>query len=259
MDDEVKPLPNALKERWQNTAGKYTLVEDLLPDLSTIDLTSWKTHLVEAPDRDGTELRRQEIAEQKVLLQQQFSGQPELLFWHTLCISYLRRNTQVTAKANAIFRLMWEQESEFLLANLTPRWVVSALQTFFDHGVNEGERLAGLTGFLYGNLIKIYETERNTMRDKLPHNVLPRTFKNLGVPGLFGFVPGDDILININALVYGVATLGGLASAPLLHLLQVIFNSDTIFSRCDALSEVKKFRNHPSYTLSFEGRLDRRK
>ena len=116
--------------------------------------------------------------------------------------------------------------------------------------------MAGAAGFLYGNLIKVYETEHNTMRAKRVERTSPASFKNKAVPELFGFAPGDDVLININAFVYGAAMQGGLASPPLLRLLEIVYQSKAIFSRIDSLGAVEQFAGHPTFTRSFDGRIN---
>ncbi len=252
--DRKSTLPEALEERWRNTFGNFSIVEDCLPEVSPELLRSLTLVTVAAPTEPDRKLRRQNITDQRILLQKRFAGRSELLMLHALCISYLRRTTQLEEKASRIFHMMWEFEKDFLIENLTGRWIISALQTFHNHGQTEGDRMAGAAGFLYGNLIKIYETERNTMREKPLEKLSPSTFRNKTVPELFGFVPGDDVLININAFVYGIAKQGGLASAPLMRLLEIIYQSKSIFSRVDAFSEAAQFADHPTFTRSFEGR-----
>ena len=75
------------------------------------------------------------------------------------------------------------------------------------------------------------------------------------MPGLSGFTPGDDILININVIMLEAAKHGGLASKPLMALLEIIAASNTIFQRTDALHGVAPFSEHPTFTLSFRGRI----
>lgn len=254
MNREID-LPTALHKRWQNTFGTYTLVEDLLSEVSPKLLRILALQIVPAPEPISRTLRRQNIVDQHLILQKNFTGRSELLLLHALCISYLRRTTQLREKALFTFRMIWEFETDFLLENLTGRWIISALQTFHDHGLTEGEKLAGAAGFLYGNLIKIYETERNTLNEKPIEKLSPRNFKNKTVPEFRSFVPGDDVLININAFVYGTATRGGLARPSLMRLLEIVHQSRAIFSRIDSYRVVDQFAEHPNFTRSFEGRI----
>jgi hypothetical protein len=140
-----------------------------------------------------------------------------------------------------------------MIEAINARWLVSALQTFHDHSDDCRERIAGVAGFLYGNLIKVYETEYSARQRRRDPEI--RHFKNRSVPGLSGFTPGDDILININVIVLEAAKDGGLASRPLLALLEIIAASNTIFQRTDALGEIAPFSDHPTFTLSFRGRV----
>lgn len=196
--------------------------------------------------------RRADMTHQVRMLSKTFSGRSELELLHAVTISYLRRDTPHTEKARLIFQRLWREQADFLIERLSIRWVISALQTFYDHSEVPGERIAGGMGFTYGNLIKVYETEHHARHRRRTPNI--DAYKNKSVRGMFGFKPGDDILINLNVLMLDAAKAGGLASTPLLKLLDMIAQSETIFQRTDALVETEPFSDHPNFTLSFEGR-----
>jgi hypothetical protein len=247
-------VPEALRRLDQRLSQRFSgqpNALDLLPSVD-VDLHALTLQSIAAPPEEPLR-RRADMVAQKQMLTKTFSGRSELELLHALAISYLRRNTPHTTKAWKIFRRIWAEQSEFMTNELTPRWLISALQTFYDHSDDAHERIAGGVGFLYGNLIKVYETEYAARR----RNRLPelKNYKNKSVPGLFSFKPGDDILININILVLDAAKSGGLAAKPLMALLEVIASSETIFQRTDALYGIEPFTQHPSFTMSFQGRI----
>lgn len=249
----AKVVPERLKlleRRLESRFSDQPETPDLLPDPDS-DLTSLTTtEVTTLPPKVGA--RRSDMSEQVKMLSKTFAGKSELELLHAVVISYLRRNTPHTAKAYLLFRRIWEEQSEFMLARLSIRWLISALQTFYDHSEVAGERVAGGIGFTYGNLIKVYETEHHARR----RNRIPEadSYKNKSVPGMFGFKPGDDILINLNVIVLDAAKNGGLASDPLLKLLETVAHGKTIFQRTDSLADVAPFSLHPNFTFSFDGR-----
>lgn len=248
---EVSEALRLLDRRLSQRFSSQPTAPDLLPSID-VDLHALSLRPIGEASQVANR-RRSDMIAQRQMLTNAFSGRSELELLHALAISYLRRNTPHTEKAWAIFRRIWGEQSEFMTVRTTPRWLISALQTFYDHGEDAQERIAGSVGFLYGNLIKVYETEYAARRRNKPPEL--KNYRNKSVPGMSGFKPGDDILININVLVLDAAKSGGLASRPLMALLEVIAESETIFQRTDALREVEPFAQHPTFTLSFRGRM----
>lgn len=251
--DQNAIVPDALVDldrRLSQRISKQPDVQDLLPTVD-VDLPAMMLATVEKSD-EAVPRSRSDMAAQRKMLTNAFAGRTQLELLHALSISYLRRDTPYTEKAWVIFRRIWAEQSKFMIASSNARWLISALQTFYDHSEDDRERRAGLAGFLYGNLIKVYETEFSARQRKRTPEI--RHYKNRSVPGLSGFKPGDDILININVIMLEAAKNGGLASKPLMALLEIIASSNTIFQRTDALHGVAPFSEHPSFTLSFRGR-----
>lgn len=218
-------------------------IRDLLPP-DDVDLDRAKaTILVSAPANFPA--KRRNMADQLVRLQIALKGQPEILLWHALAISYLRRDTPHTDRARRLFFRIWDSETEFMLNALNARWLVSSLQSFADHGRSEAERLAGSAGFLYGNLIKVYESEINSAFRRRKE-IGP--FKGAPVKGLFGFQPGHDILRNINIFAMAQADAdGGPAGLALMRLMAHIRDGSTIFDRTDALIADPDFPSEGGY------------
>lgn len=240
----------ALNDRLQKRFSYQPEAPDLLPEPNS-DLEKMAQTLVDVSDgpRPG---KRSDMFHQVKMLSRSLAGRSTLELQHAIAISYLRRDTPYTEKAWGFFQRVWSEQADFMTEQLSIRWIISSLQTFYDHSDVPGERSAGGLGFVYGNLIKIYETEHHARRrNKAPD---PSGFKNKSVHGMFGFKPGDDIMINLNVLMLDAAKSGGRAGKPLLRLMTAIADGNTIFQRTDALAEVEPFSEHPSFTLSFDGR-----
>lgn len=223
----------------------------ILPDRD-VDLISLRSRIITEYPPERPQGSRSNINSHWASLRYSFREQSELLALHALSVSYLRRSTPFTHDALYLFRRIWSEQNDFMLEHIDARWLISALQTFYDHPETAGERTAGGMGFMYGNLIKVYETERAAeARGEIRKDA---KFRNRSFRGLYGFKPGDDIFANLHVLLYDASLDGGLAGAPLLRFMEMAAENEIIFSRMDALSDTPPFSDHPSYTLSFGGR-----
>ncbi len=92
-------------------------------------------------------------------LSQEFDGLPELMLLHGVLIANLRRSS-APAQTAPLFLRLWATEADWLLAQLDPRWLVSAITTFGDHGATATQRRIGQTLSTLFGLMKLYETER---------------------------------------------------------------------------------------------------
>jgi len=225
----------------------------ILPDRD-VDLIGLRSRFITEYPPERPEGSRSDINAHWASLRYTFRDQSELLALHALSVSYLRRSTPFTDDALHLFRRIWSEQTDFMLEHIDARWLISALQTFYDHPATAGERTAGGMGFMYGNLIKVYETERSAEgRGEIRKDA---QFRNRNFRGLYGFKPGDDILANLHVLLYDASLDAGLAGPPLLRFMEMASDNDLIFSRIDALSDTPPFSDHPTYTLSFGGRPD---
>jgi hypothetical protein len=209
---------------------------DLLPEPDSFD-TQAALRSVIYPSHAARPHSRRAINDQFELLRSGLVGKPELLLWHAFSISYLRRRTHHTEKARALFFRIWDEQGHWLADNLNARWLVSALQTFADHGRSPREAQCGAVGYLYGNLIKVYEVEFTSAYDRRS-NV--EKYRPGGVQDLFEFQPGDDILVNINSHVFASALDAGPAGLALSRLISMVKDGETIFSRTDAITAEQK-------------------
>lgn len=99
------------------------------------------------------------VAKKRHMLLGELTGHSELALLHGLLISHLRKHTYPEG-APTLFLRLWQEEEDWLLANLPTRWLISAVITFAEHGQTEADRnLAARMNMLF-SLMKIYEAER---------------------------------------------------------------------------------------------------
>ena len=89
----------------------------------------------------------------------EFIDKPEICFYHATLIVLLRRGYK-SKETYKEFEKLWETESDFLLSNLSLRWIVSACDTFVDHSPNPLRSAIFLNVSTLINTLKIYETEK---------------------------------------------------------------------------------------------------
>lgn len=99
------------------------------------------------------------FARKRHALAVEFAGAPELALLNAITISCLRRRGW-PPQAPALFRRIWWEQGDALIAALNTRWLVSSVTTFADHGATEGERFLGQSFKLLFKLMKFYEFER---------------------------------------------------------------------------------------------------
>jgi len=222
---------------------------DVMPP-ADVRLGILKTSLV-VGEKEMPKVLRRDFADHLRKLKVQLNGKPELLLVHALAISYLRRDTPHTEKALVLFHRIWKSEREFLIKHLPLRWMISALQTFHDRGETEGQKMIGAVGFMYANMIKVYEAERSTMCQKKEGQMSSDGWRCEGFPGMGSFRPGDDILRNINAMALVVSRRDPIAGAILEEVMLKTSRNDTIFRRVDALRERGVYAELPKFYGSF--------
>ncbi|MGB7316977.1 MAG: glycosyltransferase family 2 protein, partial [Planktotalea sp.] len=133
---------------------------EALPPLD-VALAPLKEKLVQALDpKDIPRVKEQSGNTRKSIeLNAEFVGLPELCKLHGLLIAHLRKSKQ-PAHTMALFTRIWDEEADFLFQHLDPRWLVSAITTFGDHGETEVQRRVGQSMTVLFATMKLYESER---------------------------------------------------------------------------------------------------
>lgn len=169
----------------------------------------------------------------------ELAGFSELAALNGLLIAHLRKR-RFPRHAPRLFRRIWQEEADHLLAELPPRWLISSVITFGDHGWNEGQRRVGLAMNVLFSLMKLYEFERlysGQPPDRAhPVRRTPGTALPLDMPGFSLLSGGLDI--NLLAQIWDMALDEPMAGRIACHLLQML-NDDprTLFRRIGLMRE----------------------
>jgi hypothetical protein len=150
-----------LLEQMEGRRAPFTFAPDeSLPPLDT-DLAERAATLV--PPRGEDPLRAIRVASsnhRKLLdLRDELAGHSELAVLHGLLVAHLRKRSQ-PAHTYPLFERLWAEQSDHLLDQLNPRWQVSAITTFGDHGRTPVQRQVGSALSVLFGTMKLYESER---------------------------------------------------------------------------------------------------
>jgi hypothetical protein len=150
--------PNSLIDQWQKRRAPMGFAgQEGLPDAG-VDLASYLESRVpkDLPPLPPDASRHQQKTRELELV---LTGQSGLVLLHAQLTAHLRKRS-FPDHAPQLFHRIWSEHSDHLLANLSNRWLISALITFGDHGLREDQRLLGReTGMLF-SVMKLYEFER---------------------------------------------------------------------------------------------------
>lgn len=165
-------------------------------------------------------------------------GKTELELLHLFCIANLRRRSPLP-EAKILFHRIWEEQLDFMVSSVEPRWFISAMATFADHGKNEYQRIIGASFNIFFSMMKLYEFERLTSRPKPGTKYANRTSDDqmpLDLPG-YAFSNGD-LDVNTIARLHQMCEkdqVAGFLGQVLLY--RTLGDQNTIFAR---LAKVKK-------------------
>ena len=223
----------ALGRRAANRVSYQGKIDNVLPE-PDVDLVALRTDLV-----DGAEEfpggKRANMLSQIEILSHRLRHRPAATLLNALAISYLRRDTAYTDEARHLFHRLWREEHAILLATLPARWLISTMQTFFDHGETEDQRLIGGSGYFFSNLMKAYEGER-AIEGHAPDALYPGTkpTTKTGFPGMDRFRLGNtDLMLNTMAMLLETAGREPVAGRVLTEFILRLKLADTLFSRMD--------------------------
>lgn len=177
-------------------------------------------------------------------IREELTGASELAALNALLIAHLRKRSAPEGAA-ALFQRLWAEQGAHLLEELDPRWLVSSVTTFGDHGATPVQRSVGLALTVLFGMMKLYETERlysGTAPDK-PF-ALDRK-----APGALPMQMNSYSLVNGGLDVNLLARLwqeaeGDAVIRPLAHDLldRLIHDPQTLFRRLRVMSRRKQRR-----------------
>ncbi|MDI7860920.1 hypothetical protein MRS76_03035 [Rhizobiaceae bacterium n13] len=199
------------------------------------DLEALKARLIEGDDVQQTRGAEKSLELHLSNLRREFSGEPEIVYYHAKLIVLIRREFRVEEKY-VQFKDLWQRQGEFLCSKLNIRWLVSACDTFADHDPDPALRNAALLGSVLVNTVKVYESERlitNSTDNPVDEDKVEHLQTKL-VPlfeGLSCFTVGtDDTLRNMRWRLEPL-----FAEGPVGKILKTVYDrlqvNDTAFAR----------------------------
>jgi hypothetical protein len=244
MPDPVHPgAPDSLIAHWQKRRGAMAFGEgESLPSLDAdLDRIARETVPLDGPPLPADASRHAQKARE---VAPEFVGQSALYHLHALLVAHLRKR-RFPDHAPALFRRLWMEKGDDLRANLSTRWLMSAVITFGDHGATEGERSLGREMGMLFSLMKLYEFERlfSGSPPDQPFRIGKRADADLPM-GMEPFsLATGGLDINLLAPLWSRALdepVMGPVACDLLHRL----NRDhgTIFARLQAMRDKKRKR-----------------
>lgn len=217
-----------------------------------VDFETFRAPLVDGKIRYDRSAPRSDIANHSLRLREAMQGRSGLEWLNAVCIAYLRRKSPHGHHARMLFLRLWSEEGETLALEMSPRWLISSLMTFYDHGETEAQRMSGATGFFLGSMLKIGEVERELMGhgpDALyVRRSAPSPLRSLD--GMDGFAVGNaDIMRNTLSLACEIATRDAVAGPALFALLLSIREGRTVFTRMDENAVAREGETQPDASV----------
>jgi hypothetical protein len=220
---------NRWRRRWGANAA--------LPNQDDVDLSLLKTDRIREGEPELMRGSHHDVMRQIQSLEKEFLGLPKLHHYHASLIVLIRREADLEKNLKRFFGL-WQQEKDWLLANLSLRWLVSAADTLVDHDPDPRSAAMAFSTSVLINAVKAYESEKyflgqsgsrpDYLEDKMAH------VQNHLVP-LFGglscyTIGSDDTLRNMvwRAKALGRETMG---AAIFLSVLNRLAEFDTPFAQ----------------------------
>lgn len=139
---------NRFRRRKKGKLAQTNYISDDLFDPTIITINDSEVRYTHGSDTDVTEHLKK--------LRFEFIGRPQYCFNLAATIVLIRREFNLSQQIEN-FYMLWEHCSDGLIKNLSSRWLVSAGDTFADHGKSKEDQTAGLWASLLINTVKAYE------------------------------------------------------------------------------------------------------
>jgi len=229
--------PKGEAERVQGILFKIPL------DEPPIDLNQLLTAKVPDATKKVAVGRQPDLADHLAELAIEFSGDPQINFFHAVLNVLIRRDVQ---KQQAVrhFDALWEEHGDHLLSSLSARWLVSACDTLMDCSHDPVERALACTASTLMNTIKLYETERLSNGPAAFH------LEELARPvslfdGMTSFSVGyGDMIRNLRERTRAICARDTVAAKIVLELLSRADRANTIYYRLATIHRVDGTRWH---------------
>ena len=170
--------------------------------INGVNLTELKKNIVDGDTPKINHGSKKELKAHIEDLRQEFSGQPEINYYHAQLIVLIRRGLDVP-KHFADFEELWQSERDFLIGSLSIRWLISAADTLIDYSKDKLLQAILMNAVVLINTLKLQESERYLVHaedlpiDKIRFESLQKERLSL-FDGVSGFAVGtDDTLRNM--------------------------------------------------------------
>jgi hypothetical protein len=183
-------------------------------------------------------------------LKHQFIGQSELCFYHATLIVLLRRDYK-PEEIFIEFEQLWTVETDYLLNNLSLRWIISACDTFIDHSIDKSRAAILMNTTTLINTLRIYETKQFL---QLPSNSEPLPLVDNNIDALYNSdlplyngltyfrIGSDDTLKNMRNRYESFYHTDKLATIMLLFVFDKLQINDSAFSTMRSLHKNERSR-----------------
>lgn len=165
-------------------------------------------------------------------LEREFRGQHRLTHFHACVIVSIRRCRDLTS-ALRCFISLWSEYGDQLRKDLSLRWLISAADTLADHGSTPVQQSLAMTCVLFGNTVKLVETERY-IENHDPNSIDPRqpTKGVMLFDGMSAFrLKQGDMLENMNERLQRICNLDSIAGPLLAEIVKRARRGPTTFAR----------------------------
>ncbi|MDJ0822407.1 MAG: glycosyltransferase family 2 protein [Paracoccaceae bacterium] len=213
------------------------------PDIPLAPLTQSR---VTDPGEDANEKPpfRSHYHRKRFTLRQEFIGLSEASFLNGLLISHLRKRAWPD-QAPILFQRLWAEQGAHLITELDPRWQVSSITTFGDHGTTPTQRSVGLALTALFGAMKLYESERlyAGLPPEKPFTLDGKVRAKLPLEMDAYSISGGGLDVNLLARLWQEAE-GDEVIAPLAHHLidALIHDERGVFRRLRTMRQRKERR-----------------
>ncbi len=204
-----------------------------------VDFNKLKLSVVDAGQPMLTYGSKKDLQAHIADLRREFSGQPEINYYHAQLIVLIRRGVDLR-KHFSDFEQLWAHERDYLLKSLSTRWLISSSDTFIDHSCDELAKALLMNAVILINTIKLHESERflnkteNAPIDPARKHLL-QTERLALFDGVSGFAVGtDDTLRNMRWRLGELCAIHPLG-AIVIEIFERLQREGNVYARFRAL------------------------
>jgi hypothetical protein len=207
-----------------------------LSSLISTDFKSQRKQIIPGNEVVYTHGSSNDVSKHFETLREEFVGESELCYTHAKIIVLIRRDFEIDNHFK-LFEQLWLEEKEFLLENLSTRWLIAATDTFADYSDDDAIKSLSIACVCLLNTVKLQESERfltnadQCKDDKKKQSRLDNEERFALFDGTSVFKFGtDDTLRNMRWRIDKAARLN-VAGEILLEIFKRLQKFDTVYKR----------------------------